>query len=153
MTSLAERIRSERKAQDLGVNELDRLAGCSVGTTSRIEAGKRASRTGGYRATVAKLAVALKVRVEWLSDDEGPMREPVVETAPDSPIIRNHPRWAELVEEAKRVRPKYALTDADFERVAGSPILFGPLEDIDAELLAEFAKDVADWAVRTAAKK
>jgi hypothetical protein len=69
-----------------------------------------------------------------------------------SPILRNHPRWLALIEEAKMARPKYALADADFERIGDSPFLFGPLEKLDAELLAELAKDVADWSARTATK-
>jgi hypothetical protein len=33
--------------------------------------------------------------------------------------------------------------------VADSPFLFGPLESVDAVLLADLTANVADWAART----
>jgi transcriptional regulator with XRE-family HTH domain len=136
----------------MGHNEVDREAGVSAGTTSRYESGDRGARTGGYGNTVAKIAAALGVRKDWLSQGEEPMRVPVAESsgAPASPILRNHPQWVQLIAEAKKIRR--GLTDADFERIADSPFLFGPLESVDAVLLADLASDVADWAARTSAK-
>src|SRR6185369_12413485 len=87
VTTLAERLRSAREGREWGVNELDRRAGVSVGTTTRIENGTRASKTGGYGTTIAKLATALGVRSEWLGKGEGPMIAPP-DAPPSQPTLR-----------------------------------------------------------------
>ncbi len=131
------------KKKTLSTNGLDRLAGISVGMTSRYENEKR-SRPD--RETVMKLARALKVREAWLFDGEGPMREP----PPSAPTFRNHPRWAELCAQAKVMR---ALTDEDLERIADSPFIWAPMESLDAALVADLASNLRDWAARRSAPK
>lgn len=64
---------------------------------------------------------------------------------PGQPLLRNHPRWPELVREAQRIRP---LPIEAFERLADSPFVWGPLELLDATLLADLARDVHEWAER-----
>jgi hypothetical protein len=147
VATMAGRLKIAREARGLGCNALDRLAGLSVGTTSRYETRARGAAEGGSAApsgTLSKLAAALGVREAWLIHGEEPMEA----DAPTAmPVLRNHPHWAELCAEAKRLRRH--LTDADFERVADSPFLFGPLESVDAVLLADLTANVADWAART----
>ncbi len=147
VVTMAGRLKKARQARGLGCNALDRLAGLSVGTTSRYETSARGVAEGGAAApagTVSKLASALGIREVWLLSGEEPMDR---EAARAMPVLRDHHRWVELCAEAKRLRRH--LTDADFERVADSPFLFGPLEAVDAVLLADLTSNVADWAARS----
>lgn len=62
MTDLGGKVRKSRKRLGWSCAETDRQAGLSAGHTARIEAGRK----GPSGHTIAKLAAALKVSVEWL---------------------------------------------------------------------------------------
>lgn len=62
-----------------------------------------------------------------------------------APLLRTHPRWRALVEEARKMR---SLPLEAFELIADSPFVWGPLDALDATLLADLARDVWDWSRR-----
>lgn len=72
-SSVGQRITRIRLLRGLKVNELDRLACVAPGTTSRIERGERGGK-GGHRAeTLRRYAKALRVRLDYLLTETGPM--------------------------------------------------------------------------------
>jgi transcriptional regulator with XRE-family HTH domain len=60
--------------------------------------------------------------------------------------LRSHPRWDQLVAEARAIRPSVPLEA--YEKIADSPFPWGDLKDLDVTLLADLARDVWDWASR-----
>lgn len=70
--TVGKRIRQARLLKGLSQNELDRRIGAAVGTTSRIESGKRGTR-GLPDAMIEKYAEVLGIRVIWLLTETGPM--------------------------------------------------------------------------------
>lgn len=107
-SSLGERIEHICEIRGIGVNELGRRAGFPSGTMSRLK-GKTAQ-SAGKGATMARIAEAGHVRLEWLSTGQGPVEESVDETVPVSSsgqrlrLLRELPDWPTLVAEAKRQR-------------------------------------------------
>jgi hypothetical protein len=100
--------------------------------------------------TIQKLATAANVSGTWLATGAG--RPEVEEAAPvpgGVPLYRNHPRWPEFVQEARRLRP--TLRPATFDKLADMEFVWGPIDRLDATLLADIARGVEDWEARTKA--
>lgn len=74
MTTLPERIKIARERKGWTANRLGVEAGLSQGMIYRLESGERAKR-GGSTDTLAKVARALGVRMQWLVDGSGSMEE------------------------------------------------------------------------------
>lgn len=77
--TVGERVKEAREARGLGNNELDRLIGCEVGYSSRLESTDRQPRSD----TLLLLAKVLRVRMEWLADGTLPRDLPPRETTTD----------------------------------------------------------------------
>lgn len=69
-TTLAERLREARKAADMTQKSLGDAIGVSQAAIQKIETGKASQTT-----RLLDIANALKVRPDWLSSGQGPMRE------------------------------------------------------------------------------
>jgi phage repressor protein C with HTH and peptisase S24 domain len=90
--TLAERFALAREESGLGSNELDRRIGVGQFTT-KIESGdKRNPRA----ETLAKAAVELKVRAEWLAAGIGPMRDEAALGARSEPRYPNCERAIDM---------------------------------------------------------
>lgn len=79
---LGDRVKSTRLRRGFGSAELDRAAGVPQGTTSRLES-KQRGKWGGTATTVARVAKALGVNMEWLMTGAGPMEEPIEDPIPN----------------------------------------------------------------------
>ena len=88
-STLGERVKAAREAKGLQVNELDRLAKVSKGSTSRVEADQRKRVSADI---IAKYAAALGVSHEWLATGSGP-RQPaspdVIPAGTNLPTLRS----------------------------------------------------------------
>lgn len=69
MKTLADRLRWARESRGWSMRQCDRVAGLAVGHTSMVETGRR---TDPSVRTVASLAHALGVSLDWLVDGTGP---------------------------------------------------------------------------------
>jgi len=79
---LGDRVRQARMLRQRGSTELDRMAGVSQGTVSRLES-KQRGKFGGTGTTVARVAKALRVNFEWLMTGQGPMEETAEDPLPN----------------------------------------------------------------------
>lgn len=70
MKTLAERLRWAREASGLTARRLDKMAELTAGHTTAIEAGRRIDPSV---STVASLATALAVPLDWLATGDGPI--------------------------------------------------------------------------------
>lgn len=68
MDSIAERVRWIREQTGLSARAVDGLADLTPGHTALIESGSRADPSAG---TLTKIARALGVSLDWLSDGQG----------------------------------------------------------------------------------
>lgn len=149
----AERVEELRKAVGLTQDQVAQRSGgkLSRNDANKVESGRNKATSDRIRSGLAEaFGVSrdqMSAYMEGRIDLPGLLAARAGDVAPALPVLRNHPRWPALIAEAKKLRR--GLTDADFERIADSPFLFGPLESVDAVLLADIANGVADWAART----
>jgi hypothetical protein len=88
VTTFGDRLKAARAARKVGANELGRAIGQGPGYVSKLEKGERGSPTAD---NAAKLAAALRVRLDWLTTGKGPMDLGASDAAPatvapDSPL-------------------------------------------------------------------
>ena len=139
MSTLGQRVRDARIEEGMGVNDLDRAAGFSKGTTSRIENGQRGSKTGGWDNTISKLARALGRREEWLRDGVLPQREPAA--GMDRPgVVADHPDWPSVRPRAVDAAPDLEPFIAELGR--SSLGLQGTPGEIDVEMILKIAREL-----------
>jgi transcriptional regulator with XRE-family HTH domain len=69
---LGDRVLHVRTIRGYASTELDRLAGVSQGTVSRLES-KQRGKFGGTATTMGRIARALAVNLDWLMTGQGPM--------------------------------------------------------------------------------
>lgn len=68
MDTIAERVKWIRAQTGLSARSIDALAGLTPGHTALVEGGHRSDPSAG---TLTKLARALGVSLDWLSDGQG----------------------------------------------------------------------------------
>lgn len=114
---LSRRITEAKLARALGQGEIEREAGLTQGTLSRLESGDRGKNIGA--ALAIRLARALRVRVEWLVLGDPPRDQP----AAQGEVNASLPGWAEALAEARRqqLAPPVAL-----DAVSDLPVLVRP---------------------------
>jgi transcriptional regulator with XRE-family HTH domain len=96
---LGERVRHVRGIRGYASTELDRLAGVSQGTTSRLES-KQRGKFGGTGSTIGRIAKALGVSLEWLMTGQGPMEEAQEDPLPNRALAVSIARDGGVAEEA-----------------------------------------------------
>jgi transcriptional regulator with XRE-family HTH domain len=152
---VANRFRALRSALGLTQEEVAKRSGrLDRNYVNRIENGHnkgasdhvRGAMSAAYHITRDDLAEYLEGRLELEKLLE--RREHAAAVSHEQPLFRNHPRWADLVREAQSLRRSPI---EDFERIADSPFLWGPLDRLDAMLLADLVRDVREWAERASA--
>jgi transcriptional regulator with XRE-family HTH domain len=96
---LGDRVKHVRQLRGLGSAELDRLAGAAIGTTSRLES-KQRGKFGGTATTVARVAKALGVSMQWLMTGQGPMEETEQDPIPNRALAASIAREGGIEEAA-----------------------------------------------------
>jgi transcriptional regulator with XRE-family HTH domain len=113
---LGDRVRQARHLRELGSTELDRRAGVSQGTVSRLES-KQRGKFGGTATTVARVAKALRVNMEWLMTGQGPMEETEDDPIPNRALAATIARDGQVDEEAIRTVLGMQVKDAETRTV------------------------------------
>ena len=108
---LGDRVRQVRTIRGYASTELDRLAGVSHGTTSRLES-KQRGKFGGTGSTIGRIAKALGVRLEWLMTGQGSMEEPQEDPLPNRALAVSIARDGGIAEEAIQAALVLPVKDA-----------------------------------------
>ncbi|MDI3286105.1 helix-turn-helix domain-containing protein [Polyangium sp. 15x6] len=113
---LGDRVKQARQLRGIKSTELDRLAGVSQGTTSRLES-KQRGKFGGTATTVQRVAKALRVNMEWLMTGQGPMEETEEDPIPNRALAASIARDGGVDEEAIRAVLGMPVKDAEARTV------------------------------------
>ncbi len=113
---LGDRVKQARQLRGIKSTELDRLAGVSQGTTSRLES-KQRGKFGGTATTVARVAKALRVNMEWLMTGQGAMEETEEDPIPNRAIAASIARDGGVDEDAIRAVLAMPVKDAEARTV------------------------------------
>lgn len=140
-STVADRVRQVLALRRWSQRELSRRAGLSEGAVGWMLAHPdRPTET----STLEGIATASRVSLAWLAtgqgSPEGDDERPLSTTDDSTPIMKNVPGWAEVLEADRADHP--GLEDVYWERATASApfMVYGPAQPGDAAKLAKMAK-------------
>jgi len=145
-----DRVRALRAA--LGLSQ-ERLAAATGGELVRddivkLEKGQNQGTSSRVRRGLAIAAGVDLVVMDQYMDGKIELEELMASRAtrpvePTRPILRQHPRWSELYQEARRIFPEVPQEYVD--AIGSQPFVWGEPGDVDARLVGELAERLWSW--------
>lgn len=147
-TGLGERLTAVRVARGFKKSVLSVKAGLSPAHVGQIESGALGKGVG-YE-TILRIARAVDASVAYLIEGRGTVEDRFEEPLPEGPVLGRHPRWEQLVADARRMRPQ--IPDDVFRDLASVPFPWGSIDAVDAVLVADLAQTMHGWTGRESAR-